>query len=234
MRNEEWFNFFTEFKTLVEQVTSEALDINEPFAVFLYLHTKADSMLEQIRKSNFTALIVEKDAARDNAYRGICETVRTAVRHYDPVRRAVAENLIPLIDHYGNVAERPYNEETATIYNFVQDLKEKYPGEITELDLNGWIGELERTNNDFEKTVLDRNREYAGKDTEMNMFEVRKQMDGVYCEIIERIEALALIRGDGSLDGFIRTLNANCDRYISSIRRRTGKSKTNNETSQNG
>jgi hypothetical protein len=225
LRNEEWFNLFTEFKTFVQQTTPEALDIEALFVVFMTLYGMADELLEQIYKSSYTALIVEKDALRDNAYRGISETVRTAERHYDPVKRAAAEKLVVLIDHYGNVADRPYNEETATIYNFIQDIRGKYATEIDTLDLTGWIDELERTNNDFEKTVLDRNKEYAGKDSELNMLDIRKKTDRTYLDIVERIEALSLVKGDEVFTEFIKTLNANIDRYIASIKRRTGKSK---------
>jgi hypothetical protein len=188
---------------------------------------KADEALEIIRKSSFTALIVEKDGLRDNAYRGLSETVYTATRHYDPIKREAAERLLTIFDHYGNVADRPYNEETAAIINCVQDLWEKYPNEIVTLELTGWINELERTNNDFEKTVLDRNNEYAGKDSELKMIDIRKKTDRAYLDIVERIEALSLINGDSDVEtqNFASILNVNIERYINSIKRRTGGSK---------
>jgi hypothetical protein len=226
LRNEEWFQFFTEFKTFVEQTSPGVLDIVELFSVFVVLYGKADKLLEVIRKSNFTALIVEKDRLRDNTYMGIAETVNAFKRHYDPAKRTAAERLSVLIDHYGNVADKPYNEETATIYNFSQDIRSKYAHEITVLDLNGWIDELDRYNTEFENAILDRNKEYAAGDDEMSLFDVRKKTDRVYLDIVERIEAFALIRnGDAVLTGFIKNLNANIDRYISSINRRTGKGK---------
>jgi hypothetical protein len=228
LRNEEWFQFFTEFKTFVEQTMPEVLDIVELFVVFVTLYGKADELLEQIRKSNFTALIAEKDGLRDNAYRGISETVYTAKKHYDPTKRTAAESLSALIDHYGNVADKPYNEETATIYNFCQDIRSKYANEISILDLTGWIDELERVNNDFEKTILDRNKEYAEKD-EGNMLDIRKKTDRTYLDIVERIEALSLVKGNEQYETFIKNLNANIDRYILSVKRRTGKSKDNTE-----
>ncbi|MDR0845562.1 MAG: hypothetical protein LBN71_10090, partial [Tannerella sp.] len=52
LRNEEWFNLHTEFKTFVEQVTPEALYSDELFAVFLSFSGNADDLLELIRKSH--------------------------------------------------------------------------------------------------------------------------------------------------------------------------------------
>jgi hypothetical protein len=223
LRNEEWFNFFSEFKTFVEQTTPGVLDIDTLFAAFLTLYGKADDLLEIIRKSAYADLVVGKDAERDNAYRGISETAYAAKRHYDPVKRAAAERLTVLLDHYGNVAGRPYNEETATIYNFIQDVRSKYANDVMTLDLAGWIDELDRTNSEFEKAILDRNREYAAGDSELNMFEIRKKTDRAYLDVVERIEALSIVRGnDTALTEFIRTLNANIERYILSIQRRSG------------
>jgi hypothetical protein len=90
--------------------------------------------------------------------------------------------------------------------------------------LTGWINELERTNNDFEKTVLDRNNEYAGKDSELKMIDIRKKTDRAYLDIVERIEALSLINGDSDVQtqNFASLLNANIERYINSIKRRSG------------
>jgi hypothetical protein len=223
LRNEEWFNFFTEFKTLVEETSPGVLDIEALFIVFLNLYAMADETLEQMRKSGFTSLIVQQDAKRDNAFRGLDGTVRTALRHYDAGKQAAAIRLVTLFDHYGNIADRPYNEETGAIYNFLQDIRGKYAPEVVTLDLAGWIDELERANSEFEKTILGRNRESAGK-TEINMLDIRQKTGRAYLDILERIEALSLINGDGVYAPFGKMLNANIDRYISSINRRNGKS----------
>jgi hypothetical protein len=223
LKNEEWFNFFTEFKTFVEEITPEALDIEELFVVFTGLYAMADDTLEQIRKSDFTSLIIQQDDARDNAFRGLESSVRVSLRHYDAKKRTAAERLVSLFEHYGNVADRPYNEETATVYNFLQDIRNRYEPEIAVLKLAGWLDELERTNNEFEKNVLERNREYAGK-TELNMLDIRKKTGRVYLDVLERIEALSLVKGDETYAPFIRTLNANIERYISTVNRRSGKS----------
>jgi hypothetical protein len=222
LRNEEWFNFFTEFKTFVEETTAENLDIITLFEIFLTLYKQVDDTVEQIRKSNYTALIVQKDEVRDNTFRGLNDAVRSALRHYIPEKRAAAENVITLFEHYSDLADRPYNEETASIYNFIQELRYKYAADMTTLDLTGWVDELEHNNKDFEKAILDRNKEYAGK-IEFNMVALRRQTGRCYLDILERIEALSLIQGDEKFSSFITALNANVDRYNNLIKRRRGK-----------
>jgi hypothetical protein len=231
LRNEEWFNFFTEFKTFVEKNFPEISDIEALFVVFLELYAMADDTLEQVRKSNFTSLIIQHDEERDNIYRGLDGTVRVNLRHYDEGKRTAAKRLVTLFDHYGNVADKSYNEETATIYNFLQDIKNKYAPEIATLDLTGWIDELERTNKQFEETVLDRNSEYAGK-TELNMLDIRKKTGRTYLDIVEQIEALSLVKGDQVYAPFIKTLNANIERYINTIKRRSGKNSAQSDNTE--
>jgi hypothetical protein len=231
LRNEEWFNFFSEFKTFVEQTSPEVLDIEALFIVFLSFLKEADEALEKIHKSNFTALITQADELRDNAFRGLNANVRSALYHFEKEKKTAAERLITLFDHYGNIADKPYNEETASIYNFLQDIREQYQDEIGILDLTGWLNELEKTNNEFEKTIISRNQEYANR-TELNMFDIRKKTGRAYLDIIERIEALMLIQGDEKFEPFFKTLNANIERYKTSINRRAGKGKVTNDDNE--
>ncbi|MDR1601347.1 MAG: hypothetical protein LBS42_02845, partial [Tannerella sp.] len=54
LRHEEWFQFYTEFKTLAGQYTPSALNIDVLFVTFVTLYAGADEALEIIRKSATT------------------------------------------------------------------------------------------------------------------------------------------------------------------------------------
>ncbi|MDR1864713.1 MAG: DUF6261 family protein [Bacteroidales bacterium] len=133
------------------------------FAVFLTFCGQEDGTLEKIAKSGYISVIVRLDGVRDRTFLGLGESVKSASRHYDPLRRQAAETLEPLFAHYGNLAARPFNEETSAIHNFIQELRGKYAGAVAQLDLQGWTDELEHNNRDFETAVLERNRETAGQ-----------------------------------------------------------------------
>ncbi|MDR2806196.1 MAG: DUF6261 family protein, partial [Dysgonamonadaceae bacterium] len=159
------------------------------------------------------------DAARDSSFRGLSETAQSALHHYEPLKRAAAEKLKPLFDHYGNLAAKPYNEETSGIYNFLQELRGQYAPQTETLGLYGWINELDRTNQAFETAILARNAEEAGKAT-AKMLDVRRKTDRTYLDIVERIEALMLIHGEAYFAVFVKTLNANIERYQNVLSRR--------------
>jgi hypothetical protein len=219
-RNEEWFNFFTEFKDFVTQSTPEALNIEAQYAVFLVLYAQADKTLETLRKSSYTAEIVHLDGVRDSTYRGLSEAVKSAQHHYIEAQSAAARRLKPLFDHYGDVSAKPYNEETAIIYNLLQELREQYAFQVSTLSLQGWLDELERNNQAFEAAILARNAESADKTLDMTMLDVRRKTDRCYLDIIERIEALILIQGDTNFAAFVKQLNANIERYQYVLSRR--------------
>jgi hypothetical protein len=219
-RNEEWFNFFTEFKEFVTQSTPETLNIEALYAVFLALYAQADETLEILRKSSYTSEIVQLDGVRDGTYRGLSEAVKSSQHHYVEAQSAAARKLKPLFDHYGDVPAKPYNEETAIIYNLLQELRGQYAPQIATLSLQGWLDELERNNLAFEAAILARNAEIADKSIDETMLEVRRKTDRCYLDIVERIEALILVQGDTNFAVFVKLLNANIERYQNVLSRR--------------
>jgi hypothetical protein len=226
MRNQEWFNFYTEFKRSVEEASPEKLNITQAFIVFLTLYVKVDIALVKHLKSSFTAAMVALDGQRDQNYRGLTTALKAAFLHFDPVKREAAELLWPLWELYGNIQAKPYNEETGTIINFIQELRGKYAEAIAILGLTEWVDALEKSNNDFEDAVLNRNRETAEK-PDLHLLDLRRQTNNCYLGIIARIEAQMLLQGEDEFASFVKTLNANIDRYVISQHRRSGKNAAN-------
>jgi hypothetical protein len=227
LRNEEWFNFFTEFKGFVEAVSAQGLKIDNLFATFLILYAMADEAIEKIRMSSITAEMPTWDKKRNNTFRGLVMAIESGRHHFDENKRAAAEHLNPVLSQYGNLAAKPYNEETAGIYNFLQELRGNYANDIQTLELREWVDELERNNQEFEQAVLERNRENAGK-TDLQLMDVRRQTNRCYLDIVERLEALMLIEEDANYAVFVKTLNTNIERYKIALAQRKGRNKIKN------
>ncbi|MDR1865708.1 MAG: DUF6261 family protein [Bacteroidales bacterium] len=224
LRNKEWFSFFTEFKSHVEDENAGTLNIGELFAVFLSLYADANTSMEKIRKSGITDAMVECDRRRDRAFRGFANAVLSAQTHYEEPMRAAALHLDILLDHYGNLAQKPINEETAGVAKFVQELHGEYAPDVATLNLQGWITELENANNHFAALVKERTNEAAGK-TELKLMEVRKKTDSCYFSMVSRIEATMLLNGNDALGVFVKKINITIDRYNNLLNRRSGQGK---------
>ena len=213
LRNDAHFQFHTEFRDLVVQHNPETLKISPQFEAYQPLYAREDEALKKIVKSEFTAKIHEADKARDEIYLGMAETNTAALRHFDPDVRQAASRLKIIFDTYGNVTNKPLNEETSAIYNILQELKGKYAADAESVGLTLWVTELETRNLAFEALVKERFDETAARTTDIVMKQARAQLDEVYKTIVERINALAVVEGVTAYEAFIKTLNAVIAKY---------------------
>jgi hypothetical protein len=222
-RNEEWFQLFTEFRDLVLKFNPDALNISALWATFLILYADADTALEIIRKSADTALMAEADRVRDQTFRGFVDAVKSACNHFDPQKRTAAGQLSILFDHFGNLAKKAPNEETAGIYNLLQELNGVYADRVQALLLQDWTIRLAADNEAYEALVKSRNTEVAQR-SKLRVKEVRREVQEIYYRIVDRIEATITLNGEiQPFTGFVNELNAFLKRYADVLAQRQGK-----------
>jgi hypothetical protein len=226
LRNEEWFQLFTEFRDLVLKYNPGALNIAELWATFLILYADADTALEIIRKSADTAMMLEADPVRDPTFRGFADAVKSARNHFDPATRAAADRRTVLFDHFGNLARKAPNEKTAGIYNLLQELDSGTSGTPLPVDVLGlrdWAVQLAENNATYEALVKDRNTEVASR-SKLRMKDVRRELQEVYYKITTRLEATMTLNGDvPPLTDFTNEWNAFLKRYADVLAQRTGR-----------
>ncbi|HKK82155.1 MAG TPA: DUF6261 family protein, partial [Prolixibacteraceae bacterium] len=140
--NEEHFQFQTEFKGLVEKYTPETLNIDAAWAVFVPAYNKEDGTLNVIRKNPLTADISTADDWRDALGTGLMYMVKGATYHYTPAKREAAKRVLVVIENYGDINRKSYDEQTAAINSMVKDLQTGYAGDIATLGLEKWVTEL--------------------------------------------------------------------------------------------
>jgi hypothetical protein len=223
LRNNEHFQFYTDFKQLVQENNPETLNIAALFAVWLALYVKEDEAFKKILKSALTAEMQAADKQRDVTFRGLAEVRLTAEKHFNQEVRAAATRLKIVFDTYGNLAKLPLNEETAAIYNFLQELKGTYAADIQTIGATDWVKELEANNLAFENITRDRYDESALR-SDLVLREVRLEIDAAYRDIIDRLDALCLLEGGEVYPAFIKRLNVVIEKYRNiAAQRQSGK-----------
>jgi hypothetical protein len=236
LRNEEHFRFHTDVVVLIDGdgtpheegegdgrlYTAVTLGIEQDFDAYLIAHNKEDVALELIRKSATTEKIAEADTTRDITVRGLTDSVRTSLQHFNADKREAARQLKVVLDHYGNLAIKGYAEETASIYNLLQELNDNYAAEIALLGIGDWVAQLDADNTAFQTLLDARFAEVAGK-TDLRMKEVRKEIDAIYRKITDRIAAQMLLNGEAPFIPFVRDLNARIAFYANVIAQRKGR-----------
>jgi len=206
LRNDTHFQFHTEFRDLVAKHGSAALKIKPQFDSYLLLYDKEDTALKKIVKSEYTAQIHEADKARDELYSGLVGTNTNALKHFHPNVREAAARLKIVFDTYGDVPNKSLIDETSALYNVLQDLQGKYATDVGTVGLSYWVAELKARNEAFEQLMKQRFDEITAR-TDIVLREVRGEVDALYHEMCERINALALIEGVSAYEPFIRSWN---------------------------
>lgn len=227
LRNEEHFQFQTEFKASVAKYSAQALSIEALYATWEPLYAQELEALQVIRKSATTEQLAIADTERDEIFRGFADAVKSLLNHFSADKRMAASRVNVVLDQYGNVARKSYDEETAAITKLVQEANGALRADIATLGLADWIAELDTRNKAFDALMKSRYSEAAAK-TELRMKQVRAEIDLVYRAIADRLDALMLLNGPAAYEPFVRELNTRVDRYNDIIAMRKGRNAKDN------
>jgi len=218
LRNDEHFQFHTEFRDAVNRYGAGNMKIDDQFAAYLPLYADEDEAYKKILKSALTAEIQSADAYRDRIFSGMCNVNRAALKHFrDDVQQA-ATRLKIVLDTYGNLAAKPLNEQTSGVYNLLQDLNAR----IADAEKTGvaeWMTELQAANEAFSRLVKDRYDETAAR-SDIVMKDARAKLDAQYRIITARIEAIALLEGADRYIEFIKYMNSVIAKYATILAKR--------------
>ena len=227
-RNHEHFQFQTEFRDLIILETPEKLKIVSLFPDYLICYNNEDTAIQKIIKNATTNNIEEADKKRDKIYRGMMDTNKAALNHFDDQIRIAAERLRVVFDTFGNLAIKPLNEETSGIYNLLQELNANYADEIVKTGVASWTTALDDANKTFDELVKKRNDENTSK-TELKVTQTRIEIDKLYGAIAERINALIIVEGEGVYESFVKKLNGYIEKYNNIVARRYGRGEKKNQ-----
>ncbi len=225
LRNEEHLQYMTDAQSLIKQAGIEILNIPAVlFAAFENLLGQEDEAMEVIRKSTLTKPISEANKKRKNIFIGFEMFVKSNLRNLDEIKALSASNMLAVFKHYKAVRNKGYNEGTAAINNFLQDLEYRCEGEIDVLMCHGWLTDLSAANEAFDVLMNKRHSERAER-TYYNLVDVRKEIDQTYMQLVERIEATMLLEPAQEIEDFIHQLNQRVEYFKNTVKMRKGRAR---------
>jgi hypothetical protein len=198
LRNEEWFGFFTSYKNLVNRYGDSNMDIVELFDLFAKLLRDVDRIIQGLRKSSYTKQVEEADKNRDDIFSGFAGVVKNSRKLPGANVQEAAEHLYTLIEGYSaNILKGSYFEESSSIYNLLQDLREdKYEADVELLGLEAWVTALDNAEKAFIAVNKKRTNESRDKPKE-DLLKYRHEIDTLYVSMINVIDAKLLGEGLG-------------------------------------
>ena len=212
LRNSANFQFHVAAAALITEFDPNKLGVAPLFATYQTAVEREDEAYKKIAKSEFTAQIEDADKARDKVYSNITAIIKTTLKHHNPDVVAAAKRLKIVIDTYGKINQKSYNEQTGDVYNILQEFRGKYAADIELIRIPELVDELERTNKAVDALITERDVETAAKNPE-TMKEARADSDAAYHAIEERINAAVVMEGPENYAEFITRLNVIIDHY---------------------
>lgn len=230
LTNNEHFELNTEVKDVIEKVTPVVLGIEPKYPGYLLSYNNEDKAINVIRNNPFTQKVDEDDASRDEVFAGLRDMIKANLRHFVAEKREAAGRIMRILDHYGNVAVKSYDEETVDIRSMIKEFRGEYAADIALLGLVEWVNELERLNDAFVATIKRRD-EYDASKTGLRMVQVRKEVDENLKSLLRTIEVLADLNPSETYSAFFTQVNVILDKYNKKVTVRKGrKSDTVEET----
>jgi hypothetical protein len=178
--------------------------------------------LKLIKESAITDKIIKADIIRDGIFRGMCDSARSAEKHFNAEKKEAALRLRVVFNHFGNVARKGYDEETAAITSLVDELELDHAADTATIGITDWIAELKSSNDAFDDLKTGRYTEESKK-TLLRMNEVRVEVDNAYKKVVERINALIVVEGEANYITFVNEMNVRIDSYSKLIAQRKGR-----------
>ncbi|MDR2292359.1 MAG: DUF6261 family protein [Prevotellaceae bacterium] len=225
LKNETHVQFNENVNSVFVKYNPQALGIKALYDLYKLAFDNEIEALDIIRKSEITAKITDQDHRRDTVYRGFVDTVKGAMNHFDTAHSEAANLLYNIIQHYGNIAKKTLDDETAAINDLVRELNQPAPAQaITLLNVQMWLDKLVEENDQFTALMTERYVETA-EQTPLRMSQTRTEIDKYYHAIISQIENQWL--ASSAVNGaFVRELNAVIERFKNILAQEKGEQKS--------
>jgi hypothetical protein len=203
----------------------EALGLKPLLERYKRAHANETSALDIIIKSKFTPLMTAADKERDDVCRLFITTIKGLCYHFDDEIRQAAQRVMDIINHYGNIPQRPLDDETAAIEDLGREFERPdLAADLVTLNAVPYLSKLLEKNEAY--AVLTRGRiEESASQTAYRMKSARVATDKYYRSIIQHLEYLITVETDApEFKTLIAELNKLVKHYKDILAQKKGQS----------
>ena len=170
-----------------------------------------DAALKASATNLATASATDADVERDQSWRGINAYVKAMCNHPTTEVASAAIEAKSLLDKYGDPTSLAQTEESGVLHNLLQDLEAFDSAKRTSLALDVWIADLKTKEEAFLAAAAKRTEADAARQVGI-VKETRTAAEAAYRSLVDTVNALAMIEGDGAYATFIDHVNAVVER----------------------
>jgi len=168
-------------------------------------------------KLSNTREIAEKDKVRDSLMNRFFKTLKDFLKSPIEEEKRCAQIVYDEVSRFEGIASYEKNKETGEIKKFLEAIQlQNVWDAICALRLDYLIEQIANANNEFDNAMNTRAMGESKKTT-LNAAEQRKITESIYLEIVEMINALALVSPSAQINGCIDQINIQIDEYKRTI-----------------
>jgi len=212
MHNGTYFQFHKIIIRLIKRAGANLLNIAAQLSEYEAAWAELDDILKRSMAHPSTKKIRDLDRKRDEQFSAMRYLVRAALLHPQEEIVEAARRLTSLFDNFVGLNQNSLIEQTANVYNLLQNLKGTYKNDVALCRCKECQDLLEMYNNQLEdETQLreDTLEEYNTPST----LPVRDKIDGIYYEIVRRINSSICLNGPENFQGFVKDHTKVVKRY---------------------
>ncbi len=171
-----------------------------------------DAALKVSTKSFITDDIAQADQDRDTFYAGYKKAVEGFLHMPVADMAQSAKVLKQHIKDYRINTRAQIDQNTGLLANFIADLEGKYASYVSTLGLTLFVTHMKEANERVRTLVRQRNNERMGVAVGA-LKAARVNTDAAYHNLVNMVNALALVNGDADYAAFIDYVNVEITRY---------------------
>lgn len=230
-RNEEHYKFHSDFSKLIATNPVAVQELGDKLPTYVAGIEQENILLNMLRSSDITGDLSEMDRMRDATFSGISGTINSAHNHYDANVRKAADRLSLLLDTYGDVPHKPYDQETSSIVKLVAELEGTYAADVTVVGIGGWVSELKTRNTAFDNLKNERYTENGAKPQD-SLKQSRIVTDSIYRTVLKRLNALIEVNGETAYTALVTEQNQRVENYRNLLAQRRGRNAKKDEADE--
>jgi hypothetical protein len=158
------------------------------------------------QKSFLTNEIKDADTVRDETYSTLRSSVKVFMSYPDAATREAGERLWQVFKDLVIDVHAPLYQQTGITATLVDTLENGHKEDVARLNLTELVTILRAANEKVTAMLHKRNDERKNRQTGLTKI-IRKELDAIYKNIVEEINALARVEKTTVYDGFIDGLD---------------------------
>lgn len=209
-------DFHTQVSKFITTATPAALHIETQALAYTAAVETLSSIVNRQRAFIATASLSEADDVRDSAVGVISNVVNAYSTSPVADKQAAAKLLKPQLSAYKGIRNHEYSKQTAEVRGMLGVLEQEDNAEaIAALGLTEEVEALRTANATFETSIMARTAEISGRmpQSDLKSEDVVEVVNGLYKNIVQVVNAYAIVQPTEAINTFIENLNGTVSYY---------------------